>query len=292
MQIIVCVKQVVSPESRFRIDPITNLIDEKGCEYVINPNDEFAVEEALRVRDAQEGGQVTVLTLGPQRARDTLVRCLSKGTDDAIHLWDRAFEQLDVHTTSLILARAISRIGYDLIFCGCEAWDDSQGYVGAGIAEELGIPLITGINKVEVAADGRSATVLRGLERGDQAKVECSLPAVFCVAMEANNPRYPKLRNLLQARKREIPIWDMKAIGLGEAEVSCLMRLESVSYPRPRTKRVTTPDPSLPVMERLKFFLASGVSERQSNLLDGSTDDAISKVTQYLIEEGIIQREV
>jgi electron transfer flavoprotein beta subunit len=292
MQIIVCVKQVASPESRFKIDPITNLIDETGCEYVLNPNDEFAVEEALRVRDGQDGSRVTVLTLGPPRAKDVLVRCLAMGADDARLLWDGTFEQPDVHATSLILAKAINLLGYDLIFCGCEAWDDGQGYVGAGIAEELGIPLITGVNRVELATDGKRATVLRGLERGDQVKIECSLPAVFCVAMGANRPRYPSLRNRLQAQKREIAIWDLKAIGLGEAEVSCLMRLESVSYPRPRTKRVTTPDPSLPVMERLKFFLASGVSERQSNLLDGSTDDAISKVTQYLIEEGIIQREV
>lgn len=292
MQIIVCVKQVVSPESRFRIDPKTNLIDETGCAYVINPNDEFTVEEALRVRDEQGGSQVIVVTLGPQRARDILVRCLSMGADDAIHLWDKAFEQLDVHTTSLILARAISRLEYDLVFCGYEAWDDGQGYVGAGIAEELGIPSITGINKVELATDGRSATVLRGLERGDQAKIECSLPAVFCVAMGANRPRYPKLRNILQARKREITIWDLRAIGLREEDATCLMRLEAVSYPRPRAKRVTAPDSSLPVTERLNFILGGDLSEKQSKVLDSSTDEAIHRVTQLLTEEGVIQREV
>ncbi len=290
MHIIVCVKQVICPENQLQIDPMTNRIDEKGCEYVLNPNDEFAVEEALRIRDSRDENRVTVLTLGPSQAKDALVRCLSMGADDAIHLWDKAMEQPDVHATSLVLAKAISHLGYDLVFCGCEAWDDGQGYVGAGIAEELGIPLITAVNKVELAADGKRALVLRGLERGDQVKMECRLPAVFCVTMGANRPRYPRLRHRLAAQKRHIATWDLRAIGL--EGVCCLMRLEAVSYPRPRAKRVATPDPSLPVMERLRFFLAGGVSEKQGNLLYGSTDEAIHKVTQFLIEEGIIQREV
>jgi len=145
---------------------------------------------------------------------------------------------------------------------------------------------------VELSPDGGSATVLRHLERGDQARVECLLPAVFAIAMRANRPRYPKLRHRLLAPKREIPIWDLKAIGTGEEEVSCLMRLDEVSYPRPRAKKVATPDSSLSPMERLNFFLTGGITERAANLLDGSTPEAVSKVTDFLIEEGIIQREV
>jgi hypothetical protein len=87
-------------------------------------------------------------------------------------------------------------------------------------------------------------------------------------------------------------MWDLKTIGLGEEEVSSLMRLEEVTYPRPRAKKVTTPDSSLSPMERLKFFLAGGVTERAANLLDGSSSEALSKITEFLIEKGIIQREV
>jgi electron transfer flavoprotein beta subunit len=292
MEIIVCIKQVIDPESKLNIDPGTGLIEQRGISYIVNPNDEFAVEQALRIRDGLGQGRVTVLTLGPPRVRDALVRCLAMGADECIHIWDKALEGCDVHVTSLVLARAISLLGYALILCGCEAWDDGQGYVGAGIAEELDIPLIARVSRVELSPDGRRATVLRHMERGDQAKVECLLPAVFTIAMRANRPRYPKLRHRLLAPKREIPMWDLKTIGLGEEEVSSLMRLEEVTYPRPRAKKVTTPDSSLSPMERLKFFLAGGVTERAANLLDGSSSEALSKITEFLIEKGIIQREV
>lgn len=292
MEIIVCIKQVIEPESKLNIDPGTGLIEQRGLSYVLNPNDEFALEEALRIRDGLGQGRVTVLTLGPPRARDTLVRCLAMGADEAVLIWDEALEGSDVHVTSLVLAKAIGLLGYGLVLCGCEAWDDGQGCVGAGIAEGLGTPLITRVTRVELSPNEGKATVLRHLERGDQARVECLLPAVFAIAMRANRPRYPKLRHRLLAPKRDIPLWDLKTIGLGEEEVGCLMRLEEVSYPRPRAKKVATPDSSLSPMERLSFFLAGGITERAANLLDGSTPEAVSKVTEFLIEEGIIQREV
>jgi len=292
MEIIVCIKQVIDPESKLNIDPSTGLIEQRGLSYVLNPNDEFAVEEALRIRDKLGQGRVTVLTLGPPRARDTLVRCLAMGVDEVVLIWDEALEGCDVHVTSLVLARAIGLLKYGLILIGCEAWDDGQGYVGAGVAKELEIPLITRVCRAELSPDGGKATALRHLERGDQARVECLLPAGFAIAMRTNRPRYPKLRHRLLAPKRELSTWDLKTIGLGEDKVGCLMRLEEVSYPRPRAKKVATPDSSLSPMERLSFFLTGGVTERAANLLDGSTPEAVSKVTEFLIEAGIIQREV
>lgn len=291
MDIVVCVKHVAAPESQFKVDPLTNVLDEKGLRYELNPNDEFAVEEALRVKDKLGEGQVTAITLGPPRARDALVRCLAMGADQAFHIHDEAFEESDVHVTSIILARVINRLGYGLVFCGGEAWDDGQGYVPAGLAEELGTPLVTGVTEVESVLDSEGARVLRLLEKGDQERVECSLPAVFAVAMAANRPRYPTLRNRLRALRQEIPCWDRKIIGLEEEEVGAsgsLTRLIRVSYPRPRAKKLAAPDSSLPVSQRLNFFLSGGVSQKESNLLDGSTDEAAAKVVEFLMDESII----
>jgi len=291
MNIVVCIKHIASPETKFNIDPLTNMLDEKGLRYELNPNDEFALEEALRVRDRLGEGQVTAVTLGLPRDRDALRKCLAMGTDQALHLQDRAFEQSDVHVTSIILARAVNRLGYGLVFCGGEAWDDGQGYVPAGLAEELGVPLVTGVTKVESVANGERGRVLRLLEKGDQERVECSLPAVFAVAMAANRPRYPRLRNRLRALRQEIPCWDRKTIGLEEGDVGAFgsfARLVRVSYPRPRAKKLAAPDSSLSVAQRLNFFLSAGVSQKESNLLDGSVEESAAKVVEFLMDENII----
>lgn len=291
MDIVVCIKHIAAPESQFRIDPLTNVLDEKGLHYELNPNDEFAMEEALRLKDTLGRACVTAITLGPSRDREALVECLAMGADRAVHLQDKAFEHSDIYATSIILARAISRLGYGLIFCGGEAWDDGQGYVPAGLAEKLGIPLVTGVTQVESMVNGERAMILRFLEKGDQERVECSLPAVFAVAMDANRPRHPTLRNRLRALKQEIPCWDRKMLGLEEEEVGAsgsLTRLMRISYPRPRAKKLAAPDSSLPVFQRLNFFLSGGVSQKESNLLYGSAGAAVARVVEFLMDEGII----
>ena len=142
MNIIVCIKQVPDT-SEVRIDPVTNTIIREGVPAIINPFDENAIEEALRLRE-QHGGKVTVLSMGPPQAETALREALAMGADEAMLITDRCFAASDTLATSYVLSTAIRTLGdYDLILCGKQAFDGDTAQVPPGIAEQLGIPQVT-----------------------------------------------------------------------------------------------------------------------------------------------------
>ena len=215
MNIIVCVKQVPST-SEVRINPETHSIDRESVENIVNPFDENGVEEALQLRD-KHGGMVTCVSMGPPQAETALRHCLGMGADEAILLCDRRMALADTWATSYTLAQAIKKIGdFDLVICGKQTFDGDTGQVGPGLAEQLGIPQITYAIEVEIE-DGK-IHVKRLLEDEFEI-VEAGLPALITVVKQINDPRYPSMRNLLKAKKKEIPIWDVDAIGADPTKV-------------------------------------------------------------------------
>lgn len=212
---IVCVKQVPST-SEVRIDPETHSIDRGSAESIVNPFDENAVEEALRLREKQ-GGTVTCLSMGPPQAEGALRHCLGMGADDAILLCDRRMALADTWATSYTLAQAIKKIGdYDLIICGKQTFDGDTGQVGPGLAEQLGIPQIT--YAIDVEIQGGKIRVKRLLEDEFEV-VETRLPALITVVKQINEPRHPSMRNLLKAKKKQIASWDVEAIDADPGKV-------------------------------------------------------------------------
>jgi electron transfer flavoprotein beta subunit len=209
VNIIVCVKQVPS-SSEVRINPETHSIDRGSAESIVNPFDENAVEEALRLRE-KYGGTVTCISMGPPQAESALRHCLGMGADEAVLLCDRRMALADTWATSYTLAQAIKSIGnYDLIICGKQTFDGDTGQVGPGLAEQLGIPQIT--YAIEVTAEDGKLTVKRLLEDEFEI-VETRLPALITVVKQINDPRYPSMKNLLKAKKKQVPTWDADAIG-------------------------------------------------------------------------------
>ena len=149
MKIIVCIKQVPDPTVvKFNIE--TGALD--NVRYILDPVDEVAVSEAIKIRE-RDGGKVTVISLGPPRVEEALRTCLKMGADEAIHLCDEAFDNLDVYSTSIVLAKFISKRQYDLILCGRESIDEGTGFLGAGIAEWLNLPLVTAVTRLDIFAD-------------------------------------------------------------------------------------------------------------------------------------------
>ncbi len=211
---IVCVKQVVDPEeppASFSVDSSVNkMVLPPYVPSVISPFDRYAVEAALRVKDAI-GGTVTALSLGSNLNRDTVRDPLALGADELILLEDDAFADGDSWSTAYALSMAIKKIGgYDLIFCGRQASDWDGGQVGSGIAEMLGIPGITLARKIDVA-DGK-ARVERVTADGYEV-VETPLPAVITVSNELGEPRYPTVRQVLAAKKKQPIVWGPAGIG-------------------------------------------------------------------------------
>ena len=214
MNIIVCVKEIPDPEtpaSAFSIDPVAKrAIPAKDNPPVMNPFCENAVEAALRIKDAQ-GEKVSVLCMGAQSAEKVLKHGLAMGADEAYLLNDSAFDDPDSFTTAYALAQAIKQIGeYDLILCGRQAGDFDAGQVGSGIAELLGLPSVTPIQKVE-PSDGK-ATVERVIPDGYEV-VEVPLPAMMTVSNEVGEPRYATLKGIMAAGKKKVTVWNAQDIG-------------------------------------------------------------------------------
>jgi len=211
---IVCIKQVIDPEAppaSFKIDPSSNtVVPPSGVPPVISLFDENAVEAALRIKDAQ-GGKITAISLGINLLRDVVKKPLSMGADELILLEDEAFAEGDSWSTAYALAMAIKKIGeYDLIFCGRQAADWDAGQVGSGIAEILGLPSVTLAREIDIT-DGK-ARVERVTADGYEV-IEVSLPALITVSNELGEPRYPTIRGIMAAKKREPIIWKPADIG-------------------------------------------------------------------------------
>lgn len=210
MNIIACVKQVPDTETQIRVKPDGSGIDDTGIKWVMNPYDEFGVEEGLRLKE-KLGGEMTIVSLGPARALESIRTALAMGADKGIHINDPAFDGADAYATATALAAAIKNIPYDIIFCGQRAIDDDSGQVGAILAELLNIPQVTVVTKIDV--DGNSAKIIRPIE-GAQLLIETSLPAVVTAQKGLNEPRYASLPGIMKAKKKPVEVRDAASLGV------------------------------------------------------------------------------
>ena len=225
MNMIVCIKQVIDPEAppaSFKIDASSNtVVPPSGVAPVISPFDENAIEAALRIKDAQ-GGKITAISLGVNLLRDVVKKPLAMGADELILLEDEAFADGDSWSTAYALAMAIKKIGeYDLIFCGRQAADWDGGQVGSGIAEILGLPSVTIARKIDIT-DGK-ARIERVTTDGYEV-IEVSLPALITVSNELGEARYPTIRGIMAAKKKEPGIWKPADIGVEPSRVGAAGR--------------------------------------------------------------------
>jgi electron transfer flavoprotein beta subunit len=227
LNIVVCVKQ--TPDTAATVSVENGVVSWGGAPLVLNPWDEYAVEEALRIREAQ-GGKVTAICLGAERAKEALKQALAMGCDEAVLISDPALEGVDSLVASQVLAAAIGKLeGIELAFFGRQAVDSDTGLTGAQVARRLGWPSLSLVSTIsELDAAGRSITVQRMLEEGRQI-VRSPLPAALSVVKEINEPRYPSFMGIRKASRAEIPIWS--AADLGLAPVSAAVSWAEISPP-------------------------------------------------------------
>ena len=238
MDIIVCLKQVPDTTTVIQIDPSGKDIVRDGITYIVSPYDEFAIEEALKIKEAQ-GGTVTVLTVGPESAKEALRTGLAMGADEAIHVvYEGSPLQLDSMTTARLIARALEGKSYDLVFCGRQAIDDDAMQMGSLVAEMLGIAQISLVIKLEL--NGNQVKASRTIEGGTQV-VEANLPVLITAQKGLNEPRYPSMKGILKARKKEIS--ELKASDCG-VDLTPAVVLEELKMPpaRPASKLVGSVD--------------------------------------------------
>ena len=247
MRIIVCVKQVIDTAARIELKE--GKVNSTNLAKVLNPYDEFAVEEALRIRERKPDTEITLVSLGPEHFRDALRAGLAMGADNAIHLLDSAFDTVDSLTTARILAKAIGLIGFDLILCGKQAVDDDMGQIGPALAVYLDIPCVTVVIQLEFTDDWKKATVIRQIEGGSEI-IESPLPVLFTCQKGLNQPRLPSLKGIMTARKKPIQIFDAEKIGFVPDETSAVVQT-GLELPPPRDEGAIFDGPAHEAVSKL-----------------------------------------
>ena len=264
INIIVCVKQVMDPEtpaSAFSIAPdAKSVAPAPGIPPVVNGFDENAVEAALRLKDNGDAGKITVISMGSGFVMDVMKKPLSMGADELILIDDEALVGLDAYATASVLTEAIKKVGdYDLVLCGRQASDWDQAHVPLGIAEMLGLPCVTLAQKIEIAGDG--LIVQRALTDGYEV-VEAPMPALVTVTNELGEPRYPTLRGIMTAGRKQPTNWSMGDVGLEASALAPKLNLTELFIP---------------------------VAESQVEIIEGEDDsDAGRKLALRLREEKLI----
>jgi len=215
MKIVVLVKQVPDSGAERNLRTDDNTVDRESANNVINEMDEYAIEEALRLREAH-GGQVIVLTMGPQRAADSIRKALSMGPDSAVHVLDDALHGSCALATSKVLAAAIAQHEPDLVICGAESTDGRVQVMPHMLAERLGLAALTGARKLTV--DGATLTIERQTDEGYEV-VTAHAPAVVSVWDTINEPRYPSFKGIMEAKKKQVSTLSLADLGIAADEV-------------------------------------------------------------------------
>jgi electron transfer flavoprotein beta subunit len=289
MRIVVCVKQIHYVYARTGMDPATFFISEEDQINMVNPYDELAVEEAVRIKEKTGDGEVVLVTLGDLIAEKALKRCLAMGADRVIQINDPSFGRLDPWGLSVILAKAIKKLNPDIILCGKEAFDENEEQVAAYIADLLGLLFVSCIVKLDLFSKEKKARIHRALGKGDKEVVECHLPALFSVDKGLNDPRYPALPSLLWALDQKIECWNLESLGLQTDDFQPMTEVAEVHYPRPRPKRIVAPDSRLSGFERVLNLLSGSKTEKKGNLLEGTPEAMASEIVQFLIKNGLLE---
>ncbi len=217
MNIVVCVKHVPDAQSDRTFEAGDHTTERDAVDGLLSELDEYAVEEALKIKEAGQADEVTVLTMGPAKAADALKKSLQMGADKGVHISDEAIAGSDAPATSLVLAAAIEKLGgADLVLTGMASTDGTMSVVPAMLAERLGRPQVTFASEVTLESD--TVTIRRD---GDVATevVQASLPAVVSVTDQINEPRYPSFKGIMAAKKKPVETWSLADLGIDPAAV-------------------------------------------------------------------------
>ena len=251
MNCIVCIACVPDTASIIKIGPDGKHIDETGIKWIVSPYDEYALEEALKITEAK-GGEVTVVTFGPDRAEAALRDCLARGAHKAIHVRGGEASLGDSFTIASVLAAAIKGLSYDLILVGFKGVGTDNGQVGQMLAELLGIPHCANVLTLEMG-DG-VLTAGRDVEGGRE-MVSSPLPALLTCQKGLNEPRYAALKGIMAAKKKPIQMKDATALGLGPTDVSPRIRATAMELPPARPPvRMIEGDPQTQATELIRLL--------------------------------------
>lgn len=229
MNILVCVKRVPDTGARIEIEEEGPGIKKETVPWVLNPYDEFAVEEAIRVKE-RFGANVTLITAGAEGGEEILKKGVAMGADDAVYIKDPSLEGMDGVEAAKVISLAIKDLPFDIIFCGKQAADGDGGVTGGALAVLLCIPLVSSVKRLEIFPEENRAEALREIEGGMEA-LECRLPALFTAQKGLNEPRYPTLQGIMRAKRCQVRYIDLCSLGIKGSAAGKGLKRERLFYP-------------------------------------------------------------
>ncbi|GGL49160.1 electron transfer flavoprotein subunit beta/FixA family protein [Halocalculus aciditolerans] len=262
MKVLVTVKEVAAVEDDFEIAGTE--IDDTYLEYDLNEWDDYAVEEGVQLSEAGDDVEVVTVTIGPERAEETIRMALAKGADRAIRVWDDALEDaelLDVESKSKILSAVVEAEDPDLVLSGVQASDDSFGGTGVALADEVGFEWAAVVNSLDLDVDEQVAHVRRELEGGVEELADVETPAVLTIQTGINEPRYASLRGIRQAQSKEIDPQSFDDLGLDAAVADSALEITDMYEPE---------------------------SESDAQFLDGSAEEQAGELAGVLRDLGVV----
>jgi electron transfer flavoprotein beta subunit len=263
MKTVVCIKYVPdTSEAEVKVNPDGITGDDSRFSFDINDADNYAVEESVLIKEAQ-GGEITVVSIGPKKS-DVMIRmAMAKGCDKAVRVEDDRIAGYDPLMVAKVLAGAVKSEEFDLVLTGCMASDDWHMSTGVALAEELGVNHASMVKKVEIL-DGKKVKAYRELEGGLMEVVEVELPAVLTIQTGINEPRYAPIRGIREAQKKELKVASLDDLGLDAATVNA--------------------DASMVVLEQL--YIPEVVSSAE--FIEGEPDEKAEKLASILVKGGLV----
>jgi electron transfer flavoprotein beta subunit len=233
MKIVVPVKQVAVLDEEFELLEDRPGVDPDAIEWELNEWDDFSVEAALQLREAEGDGEVVVVSVGDEEAEEGLRACLAKGADRAVRIWDGALEGADPLAVARVLAAAVDRESADLVLCGVQSSDGVHSATGVALAEHLGLPRVAVVKALDYDAGAGAATVERELEGGLVELLRVRPPALLTIQTGINEPRYATLRAIKQAKEKPLDVLGLGELGLdsGTVEAAAGSRVRSMAHP-------------------------------------------------------------
>lgn len=290
MKIIVFVKHVKYVYAQTGPDPKMNNIGPDDVINIINPLDELAVEEALKLKDRDRSTEVIVVSLGDRFAQEGIRKSLEMGADKGIHVLFDKYDELDSWATAIVLAQLARQVRFQLILCGREAIDSNAGLVGPYVAEILKIPHITSVVKLEKEDGDGKILVHRSVERNNREVMECTIPALITVDKRINTPRYPTLQGILSAKKKMIETLEPEDLELPVEPFGPslnITRTIKLSKPKPRGRKKI--DAKLSAAERLKLMMKGGDSKEKEDttVMEGISEEVFEEMERVMKECGV-----
>lgn len=262
MKTFVCIKYVPdTSEAKIQVNAEGTAVDSNRFSFDINDADNYAVEESVQIKE-REGGEVTIVSIGPKESDMIIRRALAKGCDKAVRIEDQRIAAYDPLMVAKVLAGAIKADAFDLVLTGCMAADDGQMVTGVALAEELGVAHASMVKKVEFL--GGKVKVFRELEGGIIEVVELALPAVLTIQTGINEPRYAPMRGIREAQKKELKVVSLDGLGVLASEVDA--------------------NASKIILEKLCI----PVIESKAEIIEGKTDEKAAKLASILVKGGLI----